>query len=88
MPKKIKINKQLNVGRPKTAVDKSNLPEKENDINPVKTSYGTLPKQMVGSHMGHMNIMPPKAAGPALPKPPKQPSRGRIAPPSLPKTIK
>lgn len=76
MGKKIKVNKQLNAGRPKTAVDKANLPEKETTPTP---QMGDHPKQIIGSHMGMMMPVQPKG-GPAIPRPPKPPARGKVAP--------
>lgn len=79
MPKKIKINKQLTAGRPKTAVNKSNIPEQ------VSRS-SELPKHILGSHMGLMitggDETPPTVKGPALSKPAKLPPRPRKAPPA------
>lgn len=75
MPKKIRINKQLTAGRPRTALDKSEPSEK----------YGSLPKKIVGSHMGYMQTgdapTAPIVKGPALGKAPKQPKRPSKAPP-------
>lgn len=70
---------QLSAGRPKTAVDKSNLPE-----TPTMTPIGELPKKIIGSHMGFMTTgsdQAPKAAGPAIPAKPKLPPRPKKAPP-------
>lgn len=71
MPKRPdKVKKQLTPGRPKSAVSES---------------YGTLPKQIMGSHMGYVQTgggqTAPIVKGPAIGRPPKQPPRPRQAPP-------
>lgn len=76
MPKKIRINKQLTAGRPASPINKAAMPE--------KSTYGSLPKKIVGSHMGYMQTggseTPPVAKGPAIARPPKGPPRGKVAP--------
>lgn len=70
-----KIKKQLTAGRPKTAVDKANLPEKP--LQPKtphvpKVSTGELPKEVIGSHMGVMlpSVGKPKTLAPRAVKMP------------------
>lgn len=73
MPRKNPINKQLTAGRPRSALNKGDLPE-----------MSGLPKKIMGSHMGMMqsnNEGPPQVKGPALGKAPKLPPRPRKAPP-------
>lgn len=84
MPKKIRINKQISPGRPKDPLNMANLPEKMGAVMPKQSEYSSLPKKIVGSHMGYMQTggdeTPPKIKGPEIGRPPKQPPRIKKAP--------
>lgn len=80
----MKIPKELNAGRPRSAVDKAMLPEKPLKPEQPKVAHvpkvsGELPKEVIGSHMGHMAV---STKGPAIKGPPSRSPRMRKGPPA------